>query len=132
MPVDDSKTVIEEGSLSGESEYTSKSNKEIRELALAIRSGTVFGSWMIPEHSSDMLANVFMPLIFLDDIQRKMLIRNNVTQFYGYLADAAPRSINGMPIFFSMHYLNAEDCTRLTAALKLLEEFMADDETEGS
>lgn len=133
MAVDDSKTVIEEGSLGAESDYAPKSNAQIRELALGIRSGTVFGSWMIPESSSELLGNVFMPLLFMNDIQRKALVRNKVTQFYGFYAESAPRSINGMPIFFSMHFLTADDCTRLTKALKLLEEFMAeDDESEGA
>jgi hypothetical protein len=124
---DDNKTVIEEGFLGAESDYERKTDREIRELALGIRSGTVFGSWMIPEHQSELLANVFMPLVFLNDIQRKSLIRNKVTQFYGYLKDAAPRSINGMPMFFAMHMLDAEDCTRLNASLKKLEDFVGKD-----
>lgn len=122
-------TIIEdEGELGAASEYVRKTNAEIRELALGCRSGTVFGSWMIHESDVQLLPNIFMPILFMTDIQRKALLRDEVIHFYGQMADASPRAINGMPIFFAMSMLNREDCSRLTAALKALEAFMADDE----
>jgi hypothetical protein len=124
-----SKTVIvEEGELGATSEYVRKTNQEIRELALGMRSGTVFGSWMLRDYEKDLLTNVFMPLIFMNDIQHKAIVRDNIAHFYGYLKDAAPRAINGLPIFYSMFMINAEDCLRLKAAGEALEAFMKEDE----
>ncbi len=120
------KTIITEGELEEGNHYVRKTNAEIRELALGLRSGTIFGSWQLRE--PDLLVNVFMPLLFMTDVQRKSLIRDEVIHFYGAIADAAPRSINGYPIFFSMQLLNKEDAERMNAALKQLEAFMSDEE----
>jgi len=121
-------TIEDDGELGAASEYVRKSNAEIRELALACRSGTVFGSWMMHESDMNLLPNVFMPILFMSDIQRKALVRDEVIHFYGMIADAAPRAINGMPIFFGMRMLNKEDTQRLSAAMKALDAFMSDDE----
>lgn len=117
-----------EGDLGSESAYVRKSNTAIRELAMAILSGTAFGSWQVDDPS--LLGSVFMPLMMMDDIQRKSMKRDNIVHLYGFMKDAAPRSINGMPMFFGMHVLNAEDTERLNEAMKTLREFMKGDEEE--
>ena len=119
---------IEEGEVEAGNQYVRKTNAEIRELALGVRTGTVFGSWMLRNGDESLLTSVFMPIMFMSEIHRKTLLRDEVVHFYGNLSDAASRSINGYPMFFAMHCINREDCDRLTAALKALEAFMAEDD----
>lgn len=124
---DKNSTRIETGSMQPE-HYARKSNREIRELAAGIHAGSIFGSWMI--RPADMIPNVFMCLRFMDDIQTKMMQRDDIVHVYGYIKDAAPRSINGMPIFYSMYMLNIEDVNRVKEALKQLEAFMGGDDED--
>jgi hypothetical protein len=122
------KTEIEEGEAKAEVQYVRKADREIRQLAADLQAGAVFGSWMIHEYDLPLMGSVFMPLIFLNDIQKKTLKRDGITHFYGYMRDAGPRAINGMPMFYSIQYLNAEDCKRLTASLKALRAFIEGEE----
>lgn len=119
---------IEEGSVEGDSKYVVHSKADIRELALGVRAGTIFGSWMLSETDRHLLGSIFMPLMFMDDMHKKTLIRDEIVHFYGKLNDAAPRSINGFPMFFSMRSINKEDCDQLESMLKHLEAFMSEDD----
>jgi len=118
---------IEEGSMDGESKYAVHSAAEIRELALGIRAGTIFGSWMIPEYDTHLLGCIFMPLMLMDEMQHKALVRDGIVHFYGDIKGSAPRSINGFPIFFSMRSINKEDGERLKSTLESLEAFMSEE-----
>ena len=119
---------IEEGSVEGDSKYVGHSKSDILELALGVRAGTIFGSWMLSETDRHLLNSIFMPLMFMDDMHKKTLIRDEIVHFYGKLNDAAPRSINGFPMFFSMRSINKEDCDHLQSTLEHLEDFMSEDD----
>jgi hypothetical protein len=124
-------TIIEdEGEIGSKIETRARTQKELKELALGIRGGSVFGSWMIPEHQINLIPNVFMALMFMNDIHRKMLKRDEVVQFYGYMKDAGPLGINGLPIFYDVHYLTKPDVEKLNVVLKKLEDFMGSDSEE--
>ena len=65
------------------------------------------GSWNIPQEQSRMIMSVFMPLAFLEESQRDIL--KETAHIYAEMKDAGPRSINGMPCFFSMNLIGPED-----------------------
>lgn len=117
-------TVVEVGS---EPEYVRRSDKEIKELALAVHAGSAFGTWSIPEHSRNMTTSVFMTLLFMGSIDRKRMKRDGIVHVYEFLSEAGPRSINGMPSFMSHRTLNGEDTNRLQKAIDDLRAFMGEE-----
>ena len=119
--------IIEEGEVA-ESTYVPKTNKEIRKLALDLMGGQVFGSWQLQEYEQNMLASIFMPLMLMSDVQRKQMVADNITHLYGNMSDAAPRSINGLPMFFSMYMLTSDDLKRVYEAVDILKDFMEPDD----
>jgi len=56
---------------------------------------------------------VFMVLIFMGAKQRREMIKNPPGLIYEYLSEAGPRSINGMPSFFSMRMLSKADAEKV-------------------
>lgn len=115
---------IKEEIVSVQSEYRRKTDAEIRALAMGVRAGTVFGSWMLAEEDQRLLPTIFMPLMGLDDLHRKKMLRDGVVHLWGDLRDAVQRSINGYPIFTKMGFLDREDTDRIVCALKALEVFL--------
>lgn len=103
---------IEEGDILGTT-YKSKSDEQIKDLAIKLYKNEIFTSMQVPEHSTYLLPSIFMPLMFMDDVTKKILLINEAYCFYADIADSAPRTINGFPMFFSMLYLNKDDTYRL-------------------
>jgi hypothetical protein len=106
--------------------YVSKTDAEIKELALQLYRGEIFTSMQIPEESMQLLGSIFMPLIFLDAIAQKQLIVNGAFSFYEFISEAGPRSINGFPSFISMRYLNKEDTRRVLDRFFVIEKALND------
>jgi hypothetical protein len=97
--------------------------KEIRRLAIDIFKEKVFTSDMFnsQEECERMLPSVFMPFIFInkdDEFFTKIKEAKDVI-VYEYYDKAAPRSVNGLPIFSSFCILLNEEC-------ELLRKFVAD------
>jgi hypothetical protein len=88
------------------------SDDRLRQFILDFLGGRLFTSAHMSEGAPDMLPMVFMPLALggLADWTREEIEQIGI--FYEYLADAGPRSINGMPCFFSMRMLHVEDWRR--------------------
>ena len=61
---------------------------------------------------------VFLPLAFMDEKQRQKLVDENVIHFYEYVDQAGPRSINGMPSFFSARNINQEEWEKVVKYIK--------------
>lgn len=87
------------------------SDNDLKQLAIDIAEGLVFTSDNIKDNSY--LDMVFMPLLFLNNDQRKELAEKKPAFFYEYIDKASPRSINGMPCFTSFRYLPSSDLKRL-------------------
>ena len=85
-------------------------DEELKQLAIDIAEGRVFTSNSV---QNDYLDMVFMPLLFLNNDQRKELIEKEPAFFYEYIDKASPRSVNGMPCFTSFRYLPSSDLKRL-------------------
>lgn len=86
------------------------SDEELKQLAIDIAEEKVFTSDSVKDDYLDM---VFMPLLFLNNAQRKDLAEKKPAFFYEYIDRASPRSVNGMPCFMSFRYLPSSDLKRL-------------------
>ena len=104
---------LEDGEMEAGNQYTPRTDAKVKELATDLYSDRIFGSWMLPEGREMDLIMVFMVLIFMDDIQKKRMKRDNTFFFYEYYDKAGPRSINGMPTFMSCHILSGDDVKRI-------------------
>ena len=91
--------------------YTSKTDAELETLAWDIIGGKVFGSWDIK--NPDMLRMSFMVLAFMEATHMDEIKQNDIAHVYEYMDKAGPRSVNGMPCFFSASYLNKADALKL-------------------
>lgn len=96
-----------------------RSESELRKLALDIRNGLVFTSWMCrPEE----ITSVFMLALFMDKKTIRKLKADKVVHFFEYTSQAAPRSVNGLPCFFSCQTLKQPEMDLLVPMMKELEE----------
>jgi hypothetical protein len=91
---------------------------KLRQLAMDIVEGRVFGTWNLT--NPDDVGLVFAGTMFMSAEQAKELQQQKVAHFYEYLDKAGPRSFNGMPMFFSMHYLTEEDVESLKPMIEEL------------
>ena len=97
-----------------------KTEQELKQLAIDIVEGKVFGTWNLKR--MDEVKMVFMVAIGLDSDQSKKLIEDDVMHFYEYMDKAGPRSINGMPMFFSANYLTGAEFDILLPLIKQYKE----------
>lgn len=91
------------------------SDDELREFIDAFVSGRIFTSNHVPEGHGDLIAMVFMPIAFGAVTPETA---EEIGLVYEYLDKAGPRSINGMPIFFSCRLLHKKDWERALPVLK--------------
>jgi len=109
-----------------------KTELELKQIALDINKGLIYTDRHIPkselEHGA--LGSVFIPLLFIDQDTRDTL--KDVGMIYEYLSEAGPRSCNGMPGFFSFHFLDKEDTLKVLTLVKELadkdKEFLESDD----
>jgi len=122
-------TKFQENFVSGENQYVRKSDKEIRQMAVDYFGGNLFGSWGFRNEGDRqrMMTVVFMPLTFLNEVQKKTLLRDEAEHVYGYMKDSSTMGINGYPIFYSIQIINKEDFSRFVKACDLLKEFMGEE-----
>ncbi len=109
--------------------YTSKTDVELRQLALDYVDGKMFTDKQIPEYDQHLIFSIFMPLTFIKDDQWKEFVKD-LGMVYEYFDQAGMRSINGYPMFMSLRYLNREDTEKLRGYVdKLIDQrqaFLAD------
>ncbi len=87
--------------------------KELRQLALDIAENKVFGTFHMNENEINHLHVVFMPFIGVDAKRAKEMSDNDIIHVYEYYDKAGPRSVNGMPCFFSMNQINQTDWKKI-------------------
>jgi len=90
-------------------------DKEKKALAVDIVEGKVFGTWSMGEEENDLIPRIFMPLALAEKKVLKSMTDDKIAQIYEYMEKAGPRSINGFPIFFSMHMINEDDWAEVRA-----------------
>lgn len=89
----------------------SEEDEQLKKLAFDIFCGHVFTDRHV-KHPSDMPL-VFVPLMLLTGELAKKLADDPPGLIYQYYDEAGPRSVNGMPIFFSFRYLSKEKTARM-------------------
>jgi hypothetical protein len=95
-----------------------KTDEEIRQLALDLLHGRIFTDRHCPDAES--IRYVFMVFPFLDGDALDQLRDDPPGLVYEYLDKAGPRSINGLPSFFSMNTLSQADTERVFALVARL------------
>src|SRR5574343_691993 len=98
----------------------SRSDQDLKQLARDVHAGLVFGTWNVESETE--IGMVFMPILLASSVTRKMMERDGIIHLYEYLDKSAPRSINGMPIFFSLNTLNKEETEKLIEYVKILKQ----------
>ena len=97
-----------------------KTDRELRQLAMDIVDGKVFGTWNFENERAlnDMLTSVFITLIFI-----RQLLPENLGCVYEYLSEASERSVNGYPCFVnSCRMLAKDDVPKLNELIVQLRE----------
>jgi hypothetical protein len=107
----------------------SLSDEDLKKLADDIRAGRVFTSAHLSPGEERLLPSVFMPLAFMSAEQRRPLQGAGLA--YEYLDRAAPRSINGCPMFFSVRFLNVADTSKVFAIVRAIDAAVAGVKVEG-
>lgn len=102
--------------------YTPKSDAELEQLAQDVVAGRVFTDRHCPNLED--LRMVFLALALADKEQIQELRKLDIGMLYEYLDQAGPRSINGMPCFFSFQYLNSEDFAKFAIKYKEIRELL--------
>lgn len=92
---------------------------ELKKLALDIYKGQVFGTWQIRNPKD--VGMVFMCAALMDKKMANKLEVENIVHFCEYLHKAGPRSINGMPTFFSMQIISKSEWDLLVPMIKELQ-----------
>ncbi len=87
-----------------------KSEQELFEIAEGIYRGEIFTDRQIPPSDYVILCpSIFMSLSFIKPEDAQKLSDKKVNMVYAYMKDAAPRSMNGYPMFLSAHFLNEDE-----------------------
>ena len=110
--------------------YKPLSVEEVRQIAMDLLGGQIFGSWQIPKHDQHLLHSIFMPLMFLDELTLKEWQRDKIEHVYGHMKDTVSRSMYGYPIFHSFRPLNLEDTQRIVKMAQKMKAIMEKVEEE--
>lgn len=94
-----------------------KTDDELREFIDDFVSNRIFTSAHLRDHEVDMLTRIFLPLGLgcFSTVQPDSLAQVGV--LYEEYSKAAPRSINGLPMFFSFKMLHIDDWKRAQVAI---------------
>lgn len=95
-----------------------KPKEELNQLAIDIEAGRVFTDRHL--RNADELPMVFMVLALMKPDQMEEIEKTDIGMVYEYLDKAGPCSMNGLPCFFSMHYLTTSDTQYLTERIAKL------------
>ena len=85
----------------------SRPESELKQIAIDLQASHIFTDRHMNEHDRKNLGMVFMVIMFMD--AKDFYIPESIGMVYEYMSKAMPRSINGMPMFTSIHFLNIED-----------------------
>ncbi len=80
-----------------------KNRLNLKQLAIDIVEGKVFGSWMLKDPKD--IGMVFLPLIFAAS---KDFEGVDIVSVYEYYDKALPRGVNGYPCFASANFLSSK------------------------
>ena len=93
-------------------------DKELKQLAIDISEGKVYGTFHMNKCEISNMGSVFMPLMFMTDEQRQKMSDEKVVHLYEHIDKAGPRSINGMPIFMSFSRIVDKDWKKIVKYIR--------------
>jgi hypothetical protein len=96
---------------------------DLKQLAVDIVDGKVFGSWMIPEADQHLLAAIFLPFAFKD---AKGKLPEDVWGVYEYRDKAKKLGVREYPAFISCKLLTRQDCLVLNPLMERYAAFKTD------
>lgn len=124
---------MEVGHCPAEPQYQTLPNHKIKQLAMDIVDGKVFGSWMMRDGDDRLMPTIFMPVMFMPEWWALECVRDKISQVYEYQSEAMPRGVNGYPCFGSMRLIDRNDVAKLDIAINKLvamkQAFMNEDTT---
>ena len=97
--------------------YVPRTDDELKQLAMDIVAGKVFGSWSHPEA---LRISFGLVLNFIDRATLQEMIDQDVALFYEYIDKASPRGVNGLPTFFSLRALSRSDAEKVEGLINKL------------
>ena len=107
---DDKRKAAEEAEIS-KMVYEDLADPELRQLVLDICDNKVFTDRHC--RTADEVAMCFPILSFMQRCDRKFLAANPPGLIWEYYERASARSVNGLPMFFSCHFLSPSDQVKL-------------------
>jgi hypothetical protein len=99
-----------------------RTDKELKEIAMGIRAGTIFTDRNIRKQDHYMIGSIFMPIALMDDEDRKEYIASKPGMIFEHISKAAPRAVNGYPIFFTMQTLSYDEADKVCEYFQKIEE----------
>lgn len=121
--VDEITPSIEEGEFTPTVKYVPKTKKEIKKIAKGLYKNELFSSMQIRNEDSNLVLNIFMPLVFMSPLDRKQLMIDKIAHFYGEL-EGTTSAINGYPILFNCSTLTQEDADKVITEYKNIIEIL--------
>jgi len=90
-------------------EYKSRTDEELKQLAKDIYAGKVFTTGHLSQDETQMIPSIFMPIGLGGSDMAEYLKKNKITLIYEYYDKAMRGSINGFPTFSSAQVLDILD-----------------------
>lgn len=106
--------------------------EQLKNLAIEVTEGKVFGSWMIPEEKMETL----LPIIFLPYHwgAAETIKDQDVSVLYEHMVKTKRKTKDGYPVFMSFKTLSKDECSRLAELVKKLNDmklqFMGEENDE--
>lgn len=93
------------------------SPEKINEIAVGIVRGEILTDRQLPANS---LSDVFVALKLIGRTTVKQLAEHPPSLMFGYMKEAGPISVNGYPMFFTVHFAFEEDTKLIIEKVKAL------------
>ena len=106
------------------STYRRRTDQEIKDIAKGIWDNKIFTSNHMREEERQHLGMVFMPLGFMNAIQKRNMFAQDPWMFYGKRGERheLPTGPNGLPMLDNVAWLDKEDTLKVETIIKKYED----------
>jgi len=91
----------------------SKTEKELKEIAIGIVDNKIFCQWHIRPEDASMIGSIFMPLMLMSSEELGRLKKEDLGMAYEYMNEKGYYGINGYPTFMSVRFLTEKDTDKV-------------------
>lgn len=105
--------------------YRPLTDRGVKVLAEAARSGCIFGSWCLPVEDKSLLQMVFMPIGLGVVMELPKGFLDNVAHVYEWVEERGPVGVDGLPTFLSVRFLTKDDWPRICERVQAVEKAIA-------